>query len=362
MSVPAALAAIEWGECLVPPGPVDPALAADLRRQLGIVPGWLPRLARVPWLARGFAALVGKPIAYAPPALFDLVSLVVSQDNSCRYCYGAVRSIMKFLGYREEAIVRLERDFHVADLSPVERAALDFARRVSRADPRPTQADFEAVVRAGLEPLAVVEIAAAAVASTFSNRVATLVAFPPETGLETMVDRPLFRLVRPLLAWRMRAKPRPPEPPPEPNEGPCARVVAALGDSPAAGVLRRVIDDAWASEILPRRTKALMFAVIGKALRCTYSGDEARALLGREGLRPAEFDDILTNLGSARLDAREARLVPFARETVRCQPAVIQRRMREVCEGFGPEEVLETAGIAALANAVCRLSVVLDAR
>ena len=59
--------------------------------------------------------------------------------------------------------------------------------------------------------------------------------------------------------------------------------------------------------------------------------------------------------------SREARLVPFARETVRYQPAAIQRRMRELARGLSPEEVLEAVGIAALANAVCRMSVVIDA-
>jgi hypothetical protein len=46
---------------------------------------------------------------------------------------------------------------------------------------------------------------------------------------------------------------------------------------------------------------------------------------------------------------------------VRYQPAAIQLRMREVSRGLRPEEVLETVGVASLANAVCRLSVVLDA-
>src|SRR5437899_2321420 len=80
--------------------------------------------------------------------------------------------------------------------------------------------------------------------------------------LEQMVDRPLVRLLRPVIARRMRSKPRRPEPLPEPNEGPFASVVAALEGSPAAGVLRRAIDGALASPVLPRRTKMLLFAVV----------------------------------------------------------------------------------------------------
>ncbi len=74
-----------------------------------------------------------------------------------------------------------------------------------------------------------------------------------------------------------------------------------------------------------------------------------------------DVDEILGTLGSARLDAREARLVPFARETVRYQSAAIQQRFRDVSRDFSPREILEIAGTVALGNAICRLSVVLDA-
>ena len=57
---------------------------------------------------------------------------------------------------------------------------------------------------------------------------------------------------------------------------------------------------------------------------------------------------------------REQMLVPFARETVRYQPADIQRRMREVTAGMRPPEIVELAGVVSLANAVGRLSVLLD--
>jgi alkylhydroperoxidase family enzyme len=162
------------------------------------------------------------------------------------------------------------------------------------------------------------------------------------------------------MAWQMRPRPRRPESPPQPNDGPCAEIVAALGDSPTAGLLRRTIDEAWASPVLPRRTKALLLAVIARAAGCAYSEAEARRLLAPEGLGRAEVDDILTNLGSPRLEPREVRLVPFARETVHYQPAIIQRRMREIAQGLGSDEVLELVGVLALANAICRVSVLVE--
>jgi alkylhydroperoxidase family enzyme len=350
----------EWGECLVPAVPVDPALGAQVRRRVGASPDWLRRIGPLPWLVDALCAIIGKPVAYAPPDLCNLIGLVVSQDNSCRYCYGVQRTIMRILGYSDERLDRMLRDLHLADLSPAEHTALDFARRVSRANPLPGRAECEAVAQAGFAPLAVAEIAAMAASAGFSNRVATLLALPPES-LEAEAGKPLFRLLRPLMAWQMRPRAHRPEPPPAPNDGPCARLIAALGTSPMAHALRSIVDAAWASPVLPRRTKTLVLAVVARAMGCSYVETEARRLLADEGLGAADVDDILATLSSPRLDARESRLVPFARETVRYQPATIQQRMRAVANGFSSEETLEVVGITSLANTVCRLSVVIEA-
>lgn len=357
MALAATFPESEWGECVVPAVSVPPQVAAEVRRVVGGVPDWLARLAPCPWLVRALTSNIGRPLAHAPLALCDLVALVVSQDNSCRYCYGVQRAVLKIHGYRDDYIDRLVRDFQVAELSAAERAALDFARRLSRADPLPAPAEFRALVDAGFTPAAAAEIAMVAAASGFSNRIATLLALPPES-MERLVTHPLFRLARPLLAWRMRKGLKSPEPLPQPNDGPCARIVAGLAGSPSATVTRRVIDEAWASPVLPRRTKTLMLAVIARAVGCDTVEAEARALLATGGLGTPDVDEILTTLGSPRLDAREARLVPFARETVRYQPDVIQRRFREVSRELTAEETIETVGVVALANTLCRLSVV----
>ena len=349
----------EWGACPLPAGPVPAPLAAEVRQAMGMVPSWVARTAPCPWMVRAVIETLQKPVAFAPRKLCDLVTLVVSQDNSCRYCYGTQRALLRIHGYSDEYMDALVRDFQVRDLSPAERAALDFARRISRANPSPGRAEFEQVVSAGMSRLAVAEIAMVTASASFTNRMATLIALPPDR-LEGIVRSPLFRFMRPLMAWRMRARARNPEPLTVPNEGFCASVVAALAGSPGARVFRGIIDAACASEILPRRAKMLMFAVIARVLGGTHVEAEARAALAEDGFGTTDVDEVLATLGSPRLDAREARLVPFARETVRYQPAVIQQRFRDVARDFSPAEILETAGTAGLANALCRLSVVLD--
>jgi uncharacterized peroxidase-related enzyme len=334
-------------------------MEAEVRRAIGVVPGWLPRLAPCPWMVQAITGLIQRPFAYAPGVLCDLVALVVSQDNSCRYCYGAQRAVMRIHGYPDRQIDRILRDFHVAELPPAERAALEFARRITRANPRPGRAELDAVVRAGMRREAVLEVAAVAASANFSNRWATFLALPQES-IERLVASPLFRVIRPLVAWRMRRRPARPIAPPVPNDGPAAAVVAALGSSPTAHLLRAVVDGAWASEILPRRTKTLILGVVGRALGCAQTEAEARTLLAGE-FTPADLDEIFTTLRSPRLDAREARLVPFARETVRYQPEIISGRLREVVAGFTPAETVEAVGVLAVTNAMARLTVVLEA-
>jgi AhpD family alkylhydroperoxidase len=335
-------------------------MVTSVRRAMRIVPNWLDRLAPCPWLVRGFTLFPVRPWAYAPPELWDLINLVVSQDNSCRYCYGVQRSLLRIHGYDEATLARLERDVSIVELPPQTRAALDFARKLSRADPRPGTRDYAALERVGLGGPAAAEVAFAVAAASFLNRTSTLLSLPPAAELESLVERRLFRVIRPLVAWRLRDRPRRPMPLAVPNDGFGAHLVAALGDSPSATALRRVLDEALASDILPRRTKMMLFAVIAKALGCTATESEARTALLAEGVSAPTIEDVLVHLGSSELDGREALLVPFARDTVRYQHAEIQRRTREVTAGMSPPEQLELVGTAALANAVCRLSTLLD--
>jgi alkylhydroperoxidase family enzyme len=350
---------MEWGDCWLAPVPLHEELAAEVRRSTGgVLPGWAPRLAAVPWVVRATARFVAARFAHMPPALSRWIDLVVSQDSSCRYCYGATRTLLKVLGYRDAQIDRIERDVPASELPPAEQAALEFARRVSHANPRPSPAEHDRLARAGWAPAAVAEIAYAAAAAGFPNRIATAFAIPPEP-FERWAERPLARLVRPLLARRLRAKAAAPLPAPPPA-GPCGEVVSALGDSPGAQALRATIDEALASAILPRRAKLLMLAVVGRALDCPRSEAEARVELGALGLAPATLDRVLANLGGPELDRREAALLPFARETVRYQVSALQRRTRALADALSGAEAVEAVGVAALANVVARLSTLLD--
>jgi hypothetical protein len=98
--------------------------------------------------------------------------------------------------------------------------------------------------------------------------------------------------------------------------------------------------------------------VVARGLGCPATEAEAGRLLAAEGWEPAEIEAALAHLGSPRLDPNERALLPVARESIRYEPALIQRRARELRETLGVQPFVEFVGTCALANAVCRLGAV----
>ncbi|HKJ24411.1 MAG TPA: carboxymuconolactone decarboxylase family protein, partial [Myxococcota bacterium] len=127
---------VEWEGCLLE-WRRDPAIERRFERETGRPLGAGGYLLGVPWIEEALLAfsLDLEARVALDAELADLTGLVVSQDNSCRYCFAAMRAFLRILGMPEEKISRLERDLLTADFSPRERAALRFARRLSRSDP-----------------------------------------------------------------------------------------------------------------------------------------------------------------------------------------------------------------------------------
>ena len=76
----------------------------------------------------------------------------------------------------------------------------------------------------------------------------------------------------------------------------------------------------------------------------------------------AAVDDLLANLASPLLTPAETVIVPYVRETTRYQPAPIQRRGRALRERLDNAVLLETIGISALANMICRVELAIGSR
>jgi len=306
-----------------------------------------------PWLIPGKHPVV----AYVPPKLFDVATLVTSQENACRYCYGAQRTAMRLYGYSEEQIRDLEREVQLAD--GLTREVVNLARKLAKSNPMPVRAELLALERAGLDPRAIAEIVFGIAISCFTNRVATFLALPPERGFERLAESFLGRLIGALIARGIRTR-RAAAAPPATAEGSLAPLIQQLSNAPMTGWYAELLRQCLAAPALPRRTKLLMLAVIARSLDCRFCEKAARSDLEALGLPADRFDQILATLAAPELSQLEGRLLSWARETVHYEPGIIQKRTRALAGEVGVDVLLEAVGTAAVSNSAVRLSMLLE--
>src|SRR5215831_12122981 len=124
--MPRVLDHVAWEACLVEPHP-DHGLEAYARRKIGIPLPSIRYFAPVPWLARAVIDLHPEYglLVHLDLKVADLLTLVVSQENSCRFCYAVQRALLWGLGMSEARIRRVEQDLS-AGLEPRTAAAIAF--------------------------------------------------------------------------------------------------------------------------------------------------------------------------------------------------------------------------------------------
>jgi len=356
---------IEWGDPILP-AVADPAWEAEAKRRVGRVGEIDRRVAPNPWIRELCVACVSYQPTHVPTRLFNIAGFVTAQENACRYCYGANRAALKMMGFSEALIRQIERDAAVAELEPRERAVIAFCRNLARAKPRPSRAALQQLVDLGYSNATVHELAVLIASFCFYNRIGVLTACPPERAFERFANGPLGRVmgvVAPLALSLTTLLRRPPRAVADDvtalAAGPFGEIVATLAGLPAARIVKAALDGAFASQVVSRPTKALMFAIVARALDCRQSEAEARELLAVDGYDAAAVEAAVRTLADARLPPHEAPLLPWVRDTVHYQTDAIQVRTRALLNDVGRDAVLEAIGVAALANGVVRLAMLL---
>src|SRR4029434_4190372 len=101
---------VTWEACLIEPRD-DRVLESYARRKIGIPWPTIRYFSSVPWLARALIDLHPEYglLMHLDQDVADLLTLVVSQENSCRFCYAAQRMLLWSQGMAEARIERLER-------------------------------------------------------------------------------------------------------------------------------------------------------------------------------------------------------------------------------------------------------------
>jgi alkylhydroperoxidase family enzyme len=338
----------------------DPVWEREFTKRFGFTSSIAKYLTPVRWMLRADELMHSRVTPSVSVDLAALISLVVAMDSSCRFCYGAFRSMLKIMGYSEGVIRKLEESLAVNALTNKEKMALEFARKVSRSAPRPSEADLQELTAAGYSPIEIAEIAYLAANNATGNRLATLLALPPDP-LEEVAANWFSKLKRPFTQKEFRATLSPvriPEPPPA-YAGPGARVVEAFEGSPAGAALATVLGGAWESGITSKRVKALVFGVVARGLGCAACESEATESLRHEGWTDAEIEHLMTYLTSGKLEPFELRVLHFARETVRYQTRRVQELAQNFAAGLKREVLVEIVGLVSYANGLARMSILL---
>lgn len=356
-----ALANVAWEPCFME-ARHDRELEAYARRRMGLPNAAVRYFAAAPWVARATIDLHPEfgLLMHLDQRTADLISIVVSQENACRFCFAAVRAVLWFQGMDRERVLRIEQEYSRSDLAPRVRAALDYARSQSRSGPAGARAAWSALRATGVSAAEAREIAFTVALVDFANRLHTAPAIPP-APMERVPEMLPMRLLRPLFdrltrSRRSRGGVTPLTVPTA--DVPYGQLVAAFAGSPIAPALARTMDAMWVSPHLSRRCKLLMFAVISRGLPCEVCELEVIRALQREGLDAAAVSRLLTHLDGPELDPVERLLMSYARETLWYEPATLQRHTRALRGQLSSEQLVEAIGVAAFANGVCRMAAV----
>ena len=312
-------------------------------------------MAKAPWMNPP----AGTRLAFAPPQLVDVATFVTSQENACRFCYGALRTAMRLSGYSDEQIADLERDVQLAD--GLTREVVHLSRKLARSNPRPLKSELEALQRLGLDSKAVAEIVFLVAYTCYTNRIGTFLSLPPNRKFERSVENPIKRLMLSVMVrWSpMRTRRVGPHSPVDAG-GPLAPLVRALPEAPIAAWLSGLLESCFAASAIPRRTKLLMLAVIARTLGCPFCESAALHDLEADGLDPVESRRVIDSLSGPGMSPEDVLLLDWARETVRYETGAIQKRMRSLAASVSTDVLLEAVATAAVSNTAVRLAMLLE--
>ena len=171
------------------PAPDLADLPDDIRARIlaveeksGFVPNVFLVLARRPDEFRAFFAyhdaLMEKP-GNLTKAEREMIVVATSGLNQCQYCVVAHGAILRIRAKNALIADQVAINYRKADITPRQKAMLDFAVKVSQAAQEVGDADFEALVAHGFTPEDAWDIAAISSFFAMSNRLANATSMRP---------------------------------------------------------------------------------------------------------------------------------------------------------------------------------------
>jgi alkylhydroperoxidase family enzyme len=324
--------------CLVPRHP-DPAITALARRELGFVPGVLNYLGACPWLARAEIEFHASRPIHLTSRICELVPYAVALDRGAVHLIGSLASFLRLAGYSPHELRAIERGTFDQFARP-EAAALEHAVAVARGDGANTLPQLSA---AGFAQAAQRELTALAALVVFGSYVTIPLGVPPDP-IEAFERSLVAKLLRPLIRRRInaiRAKRSAVRDDLEHGEL-FPDLIATLAGSPLRPLCRDALAAAWQSGALSAADKSAVMAEVFGVLAPVLL-KSLRDLSARTAASP-----------------RETLLRDYARATSVGTPDAIHAQARQLASSLSKPQLVELVGIAALANAVARLTILLD--
>jgi len=153
-----------------------------VQEKSGFVPNVFLALARRPEEFRAFFAyhdaLMDKPGGLSK-AEREMIVVATSGANHCQYCVVAHGAILRVRAKNPLVADQVAINHRKADITPRQRAMLDFAMKVALASHEIADADFDALRAAGFADEDIWDIAAIAAFFALSNRMANFSAMRP---------------------------------------------------------------------------------------------------------------------------------------------------------------------------------------
>ena len=164
------------------PAASQPLLDA-VNAQLGTIPNLFRLVALSPAALQGFVGLNGALGKTLDVKTRERIALAVAQVNGCDYCLSAHSYVGRNLAKLDEAEIAANRQGHSNDARAD--AAVAFARKVTEARGKVSEADLAAVRLAGFSDAQIIEIVVTVALNVLTNFVNNVA--------ETPIDFPVVR-------------------------------------------------------------------------------------------------------------------------------------------------------------------------
>jgi uncharacterized peroxidase-related enzyme len=109
----------------------------------------------------------------------EMIVVATSGANQCQYCVVAHGAILRIRAKNPLIADQIATNYRKADITPRQRAMLDFAMKVSRSTEEVSESDFAALAKHGFSNDDVWDIAAISAFFALSNRMANVTAMRP---------------------------------------------------------------------------------------------------------------------------------------------------------------------------------------